>query len=315
VDVSRAPSGRVLAAARTLRVDATTAEVLREFGAAGCRSILLKGPALQRELQPDGQRRSYGDTDLLVAPADLERAGELLTELGFVLVMDHRHHPGVSEPHAQEWMQARSGASVDLHWRLAGAGLAAERAWEILAAHTVPIEVGGAGGESLSRAGVALVVALHAAHHGETHPKPLRDLERSLAAFERATWEAAALLAAELDAGEAFAAGLRLVPEGARLAAGLDLGAVRSPRRRLLASSQPPGSLGLLRVLESRGPRARARAVRHELLPAPSFMRATTALARRGPAGLALAYPVRAAARARALPAAVRAVRRARAAP
>lgn len=315
MDASGARSGPLAAVARTLRVDATTAQVLRALRAADCRTILLKGPALQRRLEGDGERRTYGDTDLLVAPADLARAGHLLAELGFVLVLDHRDHAGVSEPHAQEWKHAASGASVDLHWRVAGAGADDRHAWDVLAAHAVPFEIGGAAGESLDGAGTALLVGLHAAHHGRTHPKPLRDLERSLARLSQADWRGAALLARELDAGEALAAGLRLVPEGARLAEELDLDAVRSPRRRLLASAQPPAALGLLRVLDARGNGARLRAVRAELFPAPAFMRSVSPLARRGRAGLALAYPARALARARALPRAVRAVRGARAEP
>ena len=313
VAASGSSSGRVLAAARTLRVDATTAAVLRAFGAAGLRSIVLKGPTLQRELYDDGSWRRYCDTDLLIAPVDLERAGGTLGELGFELAIDHREHPGVCEPHAQEWSRAAGEERVDLHWRLAGAGAPAERAWRVLAARTHPIEVGAAAGEALTRPGVALVVALHAAQHGRTHRKPQRDLERALERFGPSTWAAAGDLAEELHAREAFAAGLRLSPAGAGMARELGLPAVRSPQLRLMAGDQPPGSFGMLRVLEAAGGRARLRAVRSELFPAPAFMRASSPLARHGRMGLGLAYPARIAARAWRLPAAIRVVRESRA--
>ena len=305
-----APSARAIAI-RTLAVDATTVEVLRAFQAAGLRSILLKGPSLQRELHRDGSRRGYGDTDLLVAPADLPRAEGPLAGLGFSLVMDHRDHPGVSEPHAQEWKRSRR-ESLDLHWRIPGVASPPERAWDVLAAQTTPIAIGDTVGESLSPPGIALLVALHAAHHGTTVEKPLRDLERALDQIDADTWADAARLAAALDAHEAFASGLRLAPAGEQLAVDLHLVAVRSPRRRLMAGDQPAGSLGLLRILESPTARDRARAVRAELLPAPAFMRAASPLARRGRLGLVLAYLVRPAARAWQLPAAIRAVRRSR---
>ena len=306
------PSKRDIAM-QTLSVDATTAEVVQAFQRAGCRSILLKGPTLQRELYRDGSRRPYYDTDVLVHPADLPRAGAALADLGFELLIDHSDHPGVSEPHAQDWGRPPRRKNVDLHWRVPGVDVPAERAWDVLAARSEPITVGGAASESLDAPGLALLVALHAAHHGTTIEAPLRDLGRAVAQFTSDTWAAAARLAAELDALQAFAAGLRLTPAGTSLAADLGLPPVRSPRRRLLASNQPPGSLGLLRIVEAPG--ARARTIRDELFPAPTYMRAMSGLARRGAAGLVLAYLTRILSRTWRLPAAIQAVRRSRESP
>ena len=94
---------------------------------ADCPTILIKGPAFQRELYRDGGRRSYIDTDLLVSPADLSRSGSILSSLGFELTLDHRDHPAVAELHAQEWKRGRGSDSVDLHWRLAGIGAPADQ--------------------------------------------------------------------------------------------------------------------------------------------------------------------------------------------
>jgi len=298
-------------AMRTLRVDAMTAEVVRALGSAGCRSILLKGPSFRRELYDAGSPRPYVDSDLLVSPADLERAGAAVAALGFRMVMDHRDHASVSEPHAQEW--ERDGRkNLDLHWRIAGVGVPAEDAWETLLAHAVPIAIGGATGETLDRPGLALLVGLHAANHGRARERSLDDLERALERFDAHEWSEAARLAAELGASEAFAAGLRLSEGGSRLAEVLALPAPGSARRRLLHASPPPGSFGLLRILESGTLRERARALRAELLPAPALMRTRDERAARGGAGLAFAYVERVASRAWHLPAAVRAVGRSR---
>jgi Uncharacterised nucleotidyltransferase len=296
---------------QTLAVDATTVEVLHAFGGAGLRSILLKGPSLQRELHRDGSRRSYCDTDLLVLPADLPRAAEVLTALGFNLVIDHRDHPGVSEPHAQEWARA-DHESLDLHWRIPGVGTSPDRAWDVLDEHSIRISIGDAVADSLSPAGIALLVALHVAHHGTTIQKPIRDLERALTQIDRRAWAGAARLASALDAEEAFAGGLRLSRAGERLAADLRLPAVQSTQRKLMAGDQPPGSLGLLGILDAPGTRDRARVMRERLLPGPAAMRVAAPLARRGRLGLALAYLLRPVVRTWQLPAAIRAVRRAR---
>lgn len=291
-------------AMRTLAVDATTARVLIAFEAAGVQSLLLKGPTLQPLW--GSEHRPYVDTDLLVAPSDLARAGEVLAGLGFALALDHSRHAAVSEPHAQEW--AAGGASIDLHWRVAGIDAAPERQWAVLFARAAATSIGGAAARAPDRAALALLVALHAAHHGTTAARPLEDLRRAVARLPREVWVEAVALAEELDAGEALASGLRVIPEGEALAAELDLAAVSSTRRRLMATEQPAAALGLLTMLERRS----IRAVRAVLLPQPEFMRAKWPMARRGRAGLALAYAARLGARARGLPAAVRALRAAR---
>lgn len=299
----------MLAAASTLGVDVTTAEVLRAFERAGLPRILLKGPTLQRELY-EGRLRAYHDTDLLVAPADLDRAAPVLSNLGFALALDHRRHP-VAEPHAQEWTRARPLRVVDLHWRVPGVRLEPRQAWEILATRTSAITVAGADGRALDRAGMALMVALHVANSpGE--PRPAAELELALDRFSSDTWAAAAALAAQLDATDALSAGLRSVPAGEAAAVAHGLPPVQSRWLRAAAGGPAAGTHGLLRIAEAPTRRARLRALREELLPAPAFVRATVPSARRGPLGLGLAYVRRAGNRAAALPAAVRAVRRSR---
>jgi hypothetical protein len=298
----------VLQVARTLAVDATTAEVVQALAQAGCPALLLKGPALARALYDPDEHRAYVDSDLLVRPSDLAGAGNVLARLGFTLVLDHREHPSVADPHAQEW--ARPPADhVDLHWRVAGAD---DRSWAVLSAHAEPIAIGQVEVQAVSGPAVALVVALHAAHHGTTAPKPLADLDRALERLDLATWKAAAALAEDLGAAEPFAAGLRVTSRGSALAVELGLQEIASPQRKLMASSQPPGALGLLRIAESRGAAGRLTAIRDTLFPAPSYMRASYPGARRGTRGLLLAYGARLLARAQRLPAAVRALRAAR---
>src|SRR5436853_4818454 len=255
------PSSPALAAAvGALRIDALSAEVLRALREAGCRAIVLKGPAFRHHLYGDGALRPYGDVDLLVAPADLGLAGATLTQLGYGMDFDHRDHPIILESHAQEWAPAGGPRLLDLHWRVPGVAAPPERAWGVLSARVEPILIGGESAEALRADGIALLTALHAAHHGRAHAKSLRDLERALDRLDAETWASAGELAAELDAGEAFAEGLRLVPAGERLASALGLATPPSPERRLLSSSPPAGSVGLLRILRRAPARDRLRA-------------------------------------------------------
>lgn len=303
--------GRLSVVAR-LMVDATTAQVLSAFAGAGVRSLLLKGPAFERALYEEGTIRPYGDTDLLVDPADVPRAGEALEALGLRLELDHRDHAGIAEAHAQEWGPPGGRRTVDLHWRVPGVEIDDASAWAVLLEHAVPFAIGGADGETLDATGVALLVALHAAHHGLETAKPLEDLERALARYDRDRWAAAAALAARLEATATFASGLRLVPRGEAVADALGLHDEVTAERRLHLASPPPGSLGLLRLTDARGSRDRVRIVRETLLPDERFMRAEYPVARRGRRGLVLAHGMRLAVRAKELPRAVLAVRRAR---
>jgi hypothetical protein len=299
-----------MAKAWTLGVDVTTAEVLRAFDRDGLRSILLKGPTLQRELY-DGRARPYHDTDLLVSPADLDRAAAPLTSLGFALALDHSRH-AIAEPHAQEWSRDRPLRVVDLHWRVPGVELDAQRAWEILGARSEPFTVAGAPARALDRAGIALLVALHAVNTAAPAGRPVLDLALALDRFGPDTWAAAVGLAAELDATDALAAGLRSTPAGAAVAAAHGLPAVQSRRVRLAAQGAGPGAHGLLHIAEAGTARARLRAARAALLPSPELMRATIPAARHGRSALALAYVRRAGSRAARLPGALRDVRRSR---
>jgi hypothetical protein len=306
--VARPSLADIRAAARTLGADVTAAEAVESLHDAGCETIVLKGATFRRELHADGTLRRYSDVDLLVRSQDVGAAGAALAGLGFALVVDHRDHPTVTEPHAQEWQRPRA-PKVDLHWRVPGVDAPAPDAWAVLRARTVAIPLGDTNVRGLDRAGIAFTVALHAAHHGRGSRKPLEDLARALAQFDRETWREAASLAERLDAIDAFAAGLRLSDTGAALADELRLPAVRSAQRALMAAS-PPGAVGLLRMLETRDQRTRQ--LRETLFPPRELMRLEYPLARRGPRGLAAAHGVRLLVRAVALPAAIRAVRSAR---
>jgi hypothetical protein len=93
-----------------------------------------------------------------------------------------------------------------------------------------------------------------------------------------------------LQATDAFAAGLRLLPAGAAVADGMALPVSRSIETALLASSPPPAAMGWVHFSQTRGWRARGYFIGRKLVPTPTLMRAWSPLARRSRLGLALAY-------------------------
>jgi hypothetical protein len=268
---------------------------------------------MRRALYDDGAPRPYTDADLLVAPPDLPRAGLVLERLGFELRRDDRELVGIFEPHHQQWSRRGGTERIELHWRLAGIGADPLHVWSALSAGTEPIEVGGVTGESLDQPRIALVVALHAAQHGRTRGTPLADLERALDRFPEKAWSESLSLALELQALEAFTAGLRLAERGRELAVAMGVPESSSAWQRLVSARHPAGSTRLLEILDATvTPRDRLRMLLESAFQKPERLRGKSALARRGSLGLVLAYPEHWLIAIRGLPAAIRAVTKAR---
>ena len=214
--------------------------------------------------------------------------------------------------HASVWFRAEDGVTVDLHRRLAGVVADAGSAWNILAADTDEVIVGGRAVPALSLPGRAFHIALHVAQHGAKWGKGWDDLQRALKVADASVWREAAALAERLEATDAFAAGLRLIPDGARMADRLGLPKTPSVEVALRAANPPPVALGFEQLARARGLRARAGIVWRKLVPPREFIvhwHPPAAASRRA---LALAYLRRPIWILRAAPRGFRAWRRAR---
>jgi len=281
---SETASVGVLLTVHTLLVDQVTAEVIAALRARQIDSILLKGPSIAAWLYADDTLRVYADCDLLVAPERLLAAQAVLEELGFHDTMTPLGHPRLE---SHEWVRGRD--RVDLHTTLIGIGALPRVVWGALSAMTLPRQVAGVEAQVLAPTALALHVVLHAAQHGRDEPKPAEDLARALRAVPREHWSDVAALADRLQATDAFAVGLRLLPEGRELASWLELPAARSADASLRVDSVPL-ALAFEHLATTAGSRARMSLVLRELFPTPSFMRWWSPLARRGRRGLVLAY-------------------------
>lgn len=284
---SATPSFETAVGLGMLLRDRMTAELIVDIEAAGIPAILLKGPAIATWLYPGRGVRTYGDTDLLVAPEHWELAMETLASLGFEDDLGSLGHPRMESLTSHPWK--RPGHSVDLHCTLWGIETTPERAWEVLSSHTTTMSVGGAEVRVLAPAARTMHVALHAAQHGYDEGKPISDLELAVDVLPDELWLEAVEVAGELDAVGNVATGLRLLPEGRELAERLGItpqGSVDA----LLRVAHVPLASGFEELATTPGVRAKLSIVRSELVPTPDFMRWWSPLARRGPAGLAACY-------------------------
>jgi hypothetical protein len=250
----------------------------------------MRGPALGCWLYGSADERTYLDVDLLVSPDDEPGTAARLSELGFRDVSVEGVLPGDRPTHARTWERAGDPGPVDVHTTVLGAHAEPAAVWETLSGRTGRLTVGGLEVEILLPPALALVVALHAAHHGARVRRPLLDLERALAIAPDTVWARAALLADHLDALPAFSAGLRLVSDGKLVASRLGLPEDVPVEVALRASTAPPMALGFDWLVQQPGIRAKSALVVAKLFPPPSFMRSWTPIASRGHLGLALSY-------------------------
>jgi hypothetical protein len=269
-------------------VDAVTAEVTGALGEAGIPVVLLKGPSIARWLYDDERVRGYSDSDLLVDPARVRDAEQVLSAIGFRRAWGPVAHPGMESPPAAPWH--RGPFSVDLHEALPGALVPPQRAWGVLAGGLASMDVGGRAVTVLRPDARLVHVVLHAAHHGPRVAQPIDDLRAAAARLDVVDWVAALDVAERIGATAAFANGLSMLPETRALGRRLRIG-VRPSREWVLATSEGAHlAVGLDRLLRTRGPCAKATLVRHELFPSRDFMRWRHPLARRSSRGLVAAY-------------------------
>ncbi|CAN5649623.1 hypothetical protein BH20ACT23_BH20ACT23_14540 [soil metagenome] len=288
-----AASTALLTGARALAVDAVTGEVVSAFKAAGIRSIVLKGPSIAGWLY-EGAPRLYVDSDLLVAPHQLAAAHGVLAGLDFAPPPSQDVLDIFSPQSARTWVRRAGAGQVDLHHTLVGVEAEPAETWTILAESTTTMRVGGADVEVLNLQGRAVHIALHAAQHGILHLKPLHDLARALEQLSEEGWRRAAATAERLEATGAFATGLRLIPEGAALAARLGLPnrpSVQVALRSRSASRAPVAfALAVEGLVTASGPRGKLVYLARKLAPPAVVVRERMRREGKEPMSLPAAY-------------------------
>ena len=264
-----------------MALDAAAVDVLGALQRAGARPVLLKGPSIARWLYDEPGERVYVDIDVLVAPDAGPTASGTLEMLGFSYVVESWS--------SSVWVHRRSGVNVDLHTALLGTGLAPAPAFDALTRSVASLELDRGSVPVLETRARTLHVVLHAAQHGARERTSLEDLRRALARLPDEAWAETAALAAEVDATTAFAAGLRLLPEGARLAQRLGLSTALTTLVAMRAVTAPVVSEGLMSLAATPGLLAKMRLIAREVAPTSAYLRGNFSLARRGRLGLALA--------------------------
>ena len=276
--------------------DPATADLFDAFSAAGVDVLLLKGPALAHFLYSTDETRAYSDLDILVDPAGIDGATDVLAQLGYrnatarlgIVDVDHVVHGDTWLPPTE-----RGNREVDVHRWLPGAEAPEDEAWTALWRSRTTIELSDRPIPVLAREGQALHLATHAAQHGPGYTKGIVELRLAIERWPHDVWESAAALAGETGALRAFAAGLRLAPEGVQVAAELGLPA-DSEREWEVAhrGERPRGASHVAALGRSRTLGERLELLRRALFPTRRWIEVEYAWAQRGSIQLVAAYAV-----------------------
>jgi hypothetical protein len=95
-----------------------TLRALAMLADAGIRAAPLKGPLLGEAIYGDPGRRSSSDIDLLIDPAQLHAAVEVVRELGYVAPRDFVYDDGLPLLHFVLTHERGELPSIELHWRV-----------------------------------------------------------------------------------------------------------------------------------------------------------------------------------------------------
>jgi hypothetical protein len=259
-------------------LDEAAVAALKALEEAGVEALLLKGPALAQRLYSPSEIRGYTDIDLMVPPRLLDRAHKALIGLGYARLGELLGIVDVAGiQYSETWAgQPKPDVPVwlDLHWRLTGCEAPGDLVWDQLAANRGWIELAGKQVPVPGDDGLALHVALHAAQHGPRKTKTIGDLARGVERWPVEVWRSAAQLAEAVQGLPAFAAGLRLVPAGARLSNRLGLAATPEVDWEIHhADSRPRGTFHLEALARDQGTRARLRVLWRSLFPTAPWIR------------------------------------------
>jgi hypothetical protein len=253
----------------TLLLDAVAAQSTALLSEHGISAILLKGQVTASWLYP-GEIRTYSDVDLLVDPAQRDRAIEVLGTIGYAhwLAGADQVEYGPNEIE----LIGPSRTCIDLHHTLLGVAASPTRCWQVLSARAEQMLVGGRVLTVLDPAARTMHLALHVAQNGPIDTKALADLERGLDRLPRELWQEGERIARSIDAIEAFSAGLHVSEPGRRLADELGLAPPRDVGLVLRMTSAPREALQIQKLVTTDSLRSRARLVVRKLWPTSVYM-------------------------------------------
>jgi hypothetical protein len=143
-------------------------QVLQALEVAGIRALAYKGPALAAALYGDVALREMSDLDILVDPARLAVAREVLINLGFRPLVRHSRKQEDARLRSDcecEFSSADGKMMVDLHWQIAERHLSPRFNFQDLWDRRRMVSLGNQSVPTFSAEDTTLLLAVHGGKH------------------------------------------------------------------------------------------------------------------------------------------------------
>lgn len=155
-------------AARNLALMGELARILRALEGAGIEAIPFKGPAAAVVAYGDSSVRTFADLDILVDPADLERAEAVLAERGYraALTLTPREKRDYLKTEcALQFCRPIGNFVVELHWRFFERNASLDLSGDAIRQRSTRISIGGISARSLAVEDLLLYLCAHGTKH------------------------------------------------------------------------------------------------------------------------------------------------------
>ena len=164
---------------KMLHLSREMSHICEAFTKSGVRNLLLKGPILATQLYGDLAHRTSKDLDILVAEDEVEKAGEILVQLGYELMDEHVLDNWKKKTHHLSFEHTKHATQIEIHWRLNphySKSFSFDKLWErkndvSLSNHTF---------HYLGNEDLLYYLTDHGARHGWFRLRWLMDIERLL---------------------------------------------------------------------------------------------------------------------------------------
>jgi hypothetical protein len=154
------------------------------LAAANMQFVVYKGAVLAEEVYGDLSLRAFGDCDILVRPAQLNEAYEILRQLGYAPDDEDRIRRLIDREQQGIAMKHADGSAVDLHWWIASGELLSDKP-DIIWRYCVPQNAPGRlPGWRMSPELTLIQLATHFCSHQFRELKPLVDFYTTAAKFD-----------------------------------------------------------------------------------------------------------------------------------
>ena len=155
-------------ARRNLMLSGRLLKLLALLAAAGVEAVPFKGPLLAVSAYGDSSMRQFVDLDLLVRPADVPRAREVLVAEGFApqfSLSDGQESKLVRYRNEHAFWHEGDEVAVDLHWTLSPRWLHSNGERDVVWSRLNSIAVAGRKVLTLSRNDLLLFLCVHGSKH------------------------------------------------------------------------------------------------------------------------------------------------------